>query len=256
MSQGRGPRARSRIRALRVEVRAHGLRAGVPYLTQRVRGYTAYRWHLVNEWRMDRAFGIETRRVIDLDALDLSSARHRESVLYQATPYPAIRKAIDALPIGAKDAYTFVDVGCGKGRALVVAAAAGFGRVVGVELDPELAATARDNLARATRRGAIASATEVVATDASGLVPPDGPLVIYLHNPFGVETLRDVVSALDSSWADDPRHILVVYYNPVHDDLFTSGPWDIVERHPSDGFNVYEHQGAGEALPSPEGTSG
>lgn len=243
MSQGRGPRARGRIHALRQEIREHGLRAGVPYLTQRVRGYTGHRWHLLNEWRMDRAFGIETRRVIALDALDLSTARHADSVLYQATPYAAIRKSIDALPIDDLEAYTLLDLGCGKGRALVVAAAAGFGRVVGVELDPELAQKARDNLAQATRGGRIKAQTEIVATDASELVPPDGPLVIYLHNPFGEATLRDVVSALDASWATDPRPILVVYYNPVHDELFTSGPWTTAVRRPSDGFNVYRHQG-------------
>jgi SAM-dependent methyltransferase len=248
MSYAGRSRLRGRLRALRDQVRDHGLRAGARYLLERARGYTAYRWHLFNEWRADRSFGIETRRTIGLDGLELSSARHADSVLYQATPYPAIRKAIASLPPVPLGGYTFVDLGCGKGRALVVAGAAGFGRVVGVELDAGLAAKARDNLSRAARRGSLRSSTEVLMIDAANLVPPEGPLVVYLHNPFGEETLRDVVSALDASWREQPRPILAVYYNPVHDALFDPTSWEAVARHPSDGFNIYAHRSG--AVPS------
>ena len=48
------------------------------------------------------------------------------------------------------DRYTFLDIGAGKGRALLVAAESPFNEVVGVELNPSLAAIARNNIAIAT----------------------------------------------------------------------------------------------------------
>jgi SAM-dependent methyltransferase len=237
-----------RVRELGAQIRSHGLRGGVRYFTERVPGYTAYRWHLFNEWRADRSFGIETRREVALGSLDLSSARHADSAWYQATPYPAIRKSIEALPMDSFGDYTFVDLGCGKGRALVLAGAAGFGSVVGVELDPVMVTSARDNLARARARGKIASSAEVLTTDAASLDFPDAPLVLFLHNPFGEATMREVVASLNTSWARRPRPIFVIYYNAVHNALFDPSDWDIAARYPSDGFTIYEHRQA------PEGT--
>src|SRR6516225_8353137 len=62
-------------------------------------------------------------------------------------PPPALTEAISWLPI-AHEAFTFVDIGCGKGRALMVASAFPFRRLVGVEISPELCEIARANTAR------------------------------------------------------------------------------------------------------------
>ena len=50
-------------------------------------------------------------------------------------------------PVAPIDAYTFVDLGAGMGRAMLLAAAYPFRAVVGVELHPTLARIARRNLA-------------------------------------------------------------------------------------------------------------
>ena len=46
----------------------------------------------------------------------------------------------------------FVDYGAGKGRTVVLASTYQFKRVIGVELAPELAAIAEENLFRAIKR--------------------------------------------------------------------------------------------------------
>src|SRR5687768_7586014 len=66
----------------------------------------------------------------------------------QISPYggsqPSIvRTALASLP--DLESYAFVDVGCGKGRPLLVASEFAFQRIVGVELAPHLAKIARAN---------------------------------------------------------------------------------------------------------------
>jgi hypothetical protein len=83
---------------------------------------------------------------------------------------------------------TFVDLGAGRGRALILAARMGFRRVIGVELDERLASDAGINIARWSSRGGANRKNQeirVVRTDAASFTMPPGPLVVSLFNPFG-----------------------------------------------------------------------
>ena len=53
---------------------------------------------------------------------------------------------LDSLAIDASR-FTFVDLGCGKGKPLMVAASYGFRRLVGVDISAECIAIARRNIA-------------------------------------------------------------------------------------------------------------
>jgi hypothetical protein len=53
---------------------------------------------------------------------------------------------------------------------------------------------------------------------------PAGPTIIYMYNPFGEQTVREVASNVQRSLEQDPRPLLVVYYNPVHQHLLQEVP--------------------------------
>ena len=80
--------------------------------------------------------------------------------------------------------FTFVDVGCGKGRAMLLALRFPFRQVLGVELSPELAVVAQDNLRRfaADWRQAEVPA-EAVAGDATAFAVPSGPVLFFCTTP-------------------------------------------------------------------------
>jgi len=80
--------------------------------------------------------------------------------LYQPTDEALFREMMSALPI-AYERFTFIDIGSGKGRALLMAAEYPFRRIVGVELLPELHAIARENIAKCADRR-----VELLCTDA------------------------------------------------------------------------------------------
>jgi SAM-dependent methyltransferase len=106
--------------------------------------------------------------------------------------------------------FSFVDVGSGKGRVLLMAAEYPFRRIVGVELLPELHEVARENVKRDPR-------VELVLGDAREFQFPDGPLVVFLFNPFPPWVLRQVLRNVQESLKRKPRDMFVVLHNPEHE---------------------------------------
>jgi SAM-dependent methyltransferase len=123
-----------------------------------------------------------------------------------------------------RDDDVLVDVGCGKGRVLRWwAARTGAERIVGLELDEEIAAETRRRLRRESR-------VTVLAGDAVANLPADGTL-FYLHNPFGAP----VVGAFRDAVAGRPG-IRILYYNPVHAEEFGAG-WRVERVALGEGFH-------------------
>ena len=166
------------------------------------------------EYALDRKYGLETRGRRKIAAETLDRGEHRDGVDFESTPPPSWRKVLRSLPIDDARDFTFVDLGCGKGFVLALAALHGFGRVVGVELDPDLAQKARTNAQVLRER--MSRPVEVVEGDATHFDLPTEPSVIYLYNPFGPQTMRDVVRNVDRSLTDRPRPLFVTYVNPLH----------------------------------------
>ena len=91
-------------------------------------------------------------------------------------------------------AYTFIDLGCGKGRTLFLARAYGFHKAIGVEFARELVEIASKNLLTIAKE--YPGGASIVHQDATQFVFPDGPLVVYLCNSFGPEVFEKVIHSL------------------------------------------------------------
>jgi len=130
---------------------------------------------------------------------------------YQPTEAAAFREMMEGLGIDFSR-FTFIDIGSGKGRVLLLAADFPFRRIVGVELLPELHAVALDNLQRLSDKS---SSIAAVCADATSFEFPLDPLVIYLFHPLLEWGLRKVIGNLARSLREHPRDILVVYHNPI-----------------------------------------
>jgi SAM-dependent methyltransferase len=129
---------------------------------------------------------------------------------YQATEPELFREMMRAVPADLRE-FTFVDLGSGKGRTLLMAAEFGFRRIIGVELLPELHAAAAENIARHP----IASRMQVICADAAEFQFPQEPTVLYLFNPFLESVLAAVLASIEQSLHDIPRPFYVVYHNPL-----------------------------------------
>jgi SAM-dependent methyltransferase len=118
---------------------------------------------------------------------------------------------MQALPIDFSR-FTFIDLGSGKGRTLLMAASRGFPRAVGVEYIPELHRVAKENLRKfAADHPDGATRMETICLDARDFEFPLEPLVLYLFNPFPEPVFADVLERLRHSAADKPRTIFIAY---------------------------------------------
>jgi SAM-dependent methyltransferase len=130
---------------------------------------------------------------------------------YYAISPSSLMQAIERLP-GAPETlgeFTFVDLGCGKGRALLVAAQYPFHSIVGVELYEDLCRVAKTNTAARPQ-------ISIVQDDAATVVYPQTPLVVYLYHPFLAPVLRKVLKNLEQQYMQAPRQIYLLYANPSY----------------------------------------
>ncbi|HZD92920.1 MAG TPA: class I SAM-dependent methyltransferase [Candidatus Sulfotelmatobacter sp.] len=131
---------------------------------------------------------------------------------------------MQAPPVSFKD-FTFIDLGSGKGRALLMAAAYGFKRITGIEFMPEWHRVAVDNIRKYTAEHETTAAIESLCMDARDFDFPNEPLVIYLFNPFPEPVLARVLDKLRGSLLRNPRPVFVAYRYPEYERLFLQSGW-------------------------------
>jgi SAM-dependent methyltransferase len=153
----------------------------------------------------DLEHGTETSGLEPLWKLRIDSPNARYGERYEATTPQELLAVLTFLNLPASD-FTFIDLGCGKGRTLIVAARYGFGKVIGVEFAQELAAKAQANVASQELRNAV-----VLQADAAQFTFPPGGKVVYLYNPFSSEVLSHVLENLRAS---SDETLYVVYKSP------------------------------------------
>ena len=132
----------------------------------------------------------------------------------------SLRRALSTMPDPAR--YNFIDIGCGKGRGLIVASELPFRRVVGVEIDPALCETARGNAAAIRARFPDRTSIEVLEGDAAALELPPGDLVAFVFNAFSVELLRKIVAQLGA--VAEGRSLFVIYQHPYFGHVLDAEP--------------------------------
>ncbi|MCW2968554.1 MAG: hypothetical protein JWM71_2326 [Solirubrobacteraceae bacterium] len=176
------------------------------------------------ERRFDRSLGVSTAGISEASANAPADPLSVHAVHYQGVPVRRLTAILEALPIEPGET-TFVDYGCGKGKALLLAAMRGFRRVIGVEFAPGLAAVAQRNAEVLARARPDAARVEVACLDAAEYGLPVEPTVLFLYNPFDDVVMRRVAAAVDRSLAEDPRPMLVVYLHPCDPE-----PWDRAPR--------------------------
>ena len=111
--------------------------------------------------------------------------------------------------------FTFLDLGSGKGRTLLMASDYPFRRILGVELLPALDRIAQQNLHHYKNQSQQCFTLETICADATSFPLPAEPLVLYLFNPLGESGLRHVVANLEQTLRESLRPLYVLYHNPL-----------------------------------------
>jgi hypothetical protein len=130
-----------------------------------------------------------------------------------------LKRVFDGLDIGPDDAI--VDLGAGKGGALIEFASYPFGKIAGVELLPELAVIARKNF-----RKAKLERIDMLVGDAAEFTDLDGYNYFYFYNPFPQPVMEQVMRNISASLLKAPRPSTLIYYSPgFHQTVIEHSPF-------------------------------
>jgi len=182
-----------------------------------------YHYRLWLDRRFDRRFGTDTSGRIELDHLSVVGGNREHGVYYESTPTALFKFFLSNTKLEF-ERYTFIDLGSGKGRTLMLASDYPFGRIVGVEFSPELHEVAVRNVSIYTSPAQRCRRLESVNADATTYESPRTPLFLYAYNPFDDTVMTAVLDNLMRSLQAAPRDVVLVYYNPR---------WWVLEKFPA-----------------------
>jgi hypothetical protein len=97
-----------------------------------------------------------------------------------------------------------------------------FAKVVGVELSQELHQIAKENIERYRPERQLCKKFSLHCMNAIDYVLGSEPFVLFLSNPFGIDTVRRVFENLNASLGANPREAFIVYVNPRFEALLRS----------------------------------
>lgn len=170
----------------------------------------------------DRRYGTDTSGTVAIEQLTSTPLLQAHGVFYAGSQPSVARAGLNALP--PVNGFTFVDIGCGKGRIVLVATEYPFARIVGLDMSNDLLDVARRNAEIVRRREPSRPAVEFIQADATTFEFPAGDLVVYMYHPFDAPLMERVVAQLERAIAQQPRRVYVVYCNPVAGRCFDASP--------------------------------
>ena len=177
----------------------------------------------------DVAHGVETSGLIPATALFTGHPNDQHVTAYYGVAPSILRSLIDrwltTRPSHSIEQVTFVDIGAGKGRALLVASEYPFHAVLGIELNPTLAALANRNLAHWVATQPHLSPPTLIEQDATEFYFPPTPCLLCLFHPFEAPLLRKFLRRIETQFAVRPGTLDLLYVNSEHA--------AILERHPA-----------------------
>jgi SAM-dependent methyltransferase len=163
--------------------------------------------------------GIDFKAEFDLSKLGL---RPENSNIYESMEgIRRLKLLFKSLNISKKD--SIIDLGCGKGEAIVQLAKYPFNEVAGVELSEKLYLICQNNL-RIFKKTDI----KLYHDDAGNFGDIDRFNFIYMFNPFPEIVMQKVVLNIEHSLQRKPRLITVIYSHPTCHDVLDSS--DIIKK--------------------------
>jgi hypothetical protein len=160
---------------------------------------------------IDRYYGIDTEGIVELPLLgiDKDVGSRQES-----TSFNHISKILQTLKITQED--VFVDMGSGKGRALLMAGRFPFKCIIGVDVSRELNEICKLNIERMQNSLKVKNFL-IITSNANDYEIPDDATFIYFFNPFGIEVMKKVFERIIGSVYRHPRKVTIIWYNPKYE---------------------------------------
>jgi SAM-dependent methyltransferase len=182
----------------------------------------------------DQMHGVDTSGLVPAKHLITGHVNDEHVTAYYGVAPSILRTLIDrwreTIPLYPISRYTFIDIGAGKGRGLLVASEYRFRKVIGIELNPEMTSIARQNVAHwistheADFTAPHLAPIEVIEQDALDYDLPATPTLLFLFHPFEAPVLKQLLRRIETQFAKRPGTLDLLYVNSECADVIDRNP--------------------------------
>lgn len=177
----------------------------------------------------DRLRGLDFKDVIDPE--DLES--------YPDIAYPVssggiyLRRLLNDIKITDQD--SIIDIGCGKGRAMMSMLTQPFAKISGIEIKDDYAAAGKKNMERLKAEKCI-----VYNQNAADFSSYGDYNFFYMFNPFPKEIMDKVIVLIEEAIKDQQKECIIIYLNPCYDEsILRSGNFVKIQETKLDLLTTY-----------------
>jgi SAM-dependent methyltransferase len=157
----------------------------------------------------DRRYRIRTSGHVELSNTSFDRSRLPDATSYGPVNGWAFRALLKRLNLSKT--LQFADLGCGLGRACILAAEYGFRRVTGVELAPELCAAAEENMSNCLLSAARKSSVHIIQADVLDYCELSEDEVFFVFRAFSLKFFQTVCQKLAERAACQKKLLTLIY---------------------------------------------
>jgi len=199
-------------------IRAKGLRSSAALLGKNL-VWPYYAWlvrrSIQAHEEFDFKYGLETQTPIPIRNLETSAPGAQYAIHYEGTAIPLVHRILRQLRVDLRQ-FTFIDLGSGKGRVLLVAAQYSFKSVIGIEFSKTLHDIAQSNISKFVEQGLTKTPPRSVNIDAGEFdFSQFTDKVVFCNNPFAASLMLRVLDKLQLSLAKTGNDGILIYLTPI-----------------------------------------
>ena len=179
--------------------------------------------HFRDNMLFDITKGTNTSSWLEKDEFKVRPENFEHGVRYRACASSAVRDALDVVSgmvdIGG-DEYSYYDLGCGKGKTLIIADEEyDFKKVTGIDYYQPFIDQAQKNIMKRGLAG-----VDLLYKDMARFEGFAETSIVFLYNPAEEPVIDQVRKNLEAN----TKKAIVVYNKPVHSNIFDG--WKLISR--------------------------
>lgn len=183
---------------------------------------------LLQEIKGEKKYQINTSAPIELINLTIKTGDLTKSSRYEAVNFFILEALLQKMRASTNET-SFTDLGCGKGRAMVVAAHYGFTKIKGIDFAKEVCVAAEENM-KAVKRKLPAIQYTIFCDDVLNYTIQKDESVFFMFNPFNEDIIHVLLEKIEASIAKHPRTIYILYVSPKHIETFFEFEYEPIFR--------------------------
>ncbi len=188
-------------------------------------GFDIARHIIFREVKGEKKYGIQTTGADELKTLEKKGIDIDHSNVYMPASYDLLEDVFTKTNVS--DFKHLVDIGCGKGRVLCVAAHWGAKKVSGIDFSKEFCAAANQNLL-ITQHTFRDLNFKIYNNDAFYFEIAEDVDCIFMFNPFDDLIMSGVLENIEISLEEHPRKMTIIYFNPLQKHLLLELGYKII----------------------------